>query len=127
MEKGYITLISVLVTGAIAVAISIALILSGVSASRTSLVLEQSGQAKALADACAESALLSVYASPSFTGSGSLSIGQGSCSYTVTNTGGQNNTITATGVVGTVIRKVKILGTATTPITISTWQEVADF
>lgn len=127
-RSGFITLISVLVVGAVGIAISMSLILLGLGSSRTSFAIEQSDQAKALANACAEEALQKIKDSIPYTGTGNLAIGQGSCNYTVTNQGGQNRTITATGAVGTITRKEKIIIDKITPaIQIVSWQEVDNF
>jgi len=128
VSHGYITLISVLVVGAVGIAITTSLILLGVGSSRTSFAVEQSNQAKGLANACAEEALQQIRDSTPYTGSGNLALGQGTCTYTVTSQGGQDRTITASGTVGTIVRKVSIVITKISPsITISTWQEVSDF
>lgn len=126
---GYITLISVLVIGAVGVAIVTSLILLGLSSSRTSFAIEQSSQAKALVNACAEYALQQIKDSPSYVGTSGLQApGLGTCSYSVQSQGGQNRTILSIGTVGPVVRKVKIVITKVSPaITISTWQEVALF
>ena len=126
-NKGYITLISVLVVGAVSTAAALSLLLLGLGASRTSFAVEQSQQAKSLANACAEEGLQQIRSSSSFTGSGNLTLGQGSCAYVVTSQGGNNRTITGTGTVGTVIRKVKVIINAISPqIGVVSWQEVAD-
>ncbi len=126
-KSGYITLISVLVVGAVGVAVATSLILLGLGSSRTSFAVEQSGQAKALANACAEEALQQIRDSTPFTGSGSLTLGRGTCGYTVTSQGGQNRTITSSSTVNSVIRKVQVIISAITPaITVTSWQEVAD-
>jgi len=126
-KKGYIALITVLITGAIGVAIATSLLLLGLGSSRTSFALEQSNQAKALANACAEEALQQIRDSTAFTGTGNLTLGQGSCAYTVTNDGGENRTVTASGTVGTVVRKIKIIVNTINPaINLTSWQEVAD-
>lgn len=127
-QSGYITLLSVLIVGAVGVAISTSLVLLGLGNSRTGFALQQMYQAKALSDACAENALLEIRNSTSFTGSGSLTLGQGICSYTVTSQGGQNRTMTVTGVVGSVTRKAKITLSKITPdITVASWKEAGDF
>lgn len=127
-QKGYITLLSTLFLVAIGGVIAYSAILLGLGSSRTSFALDQSNQAKALANACSEEALQQIRNSAVFTGTGSLTLGQGTCSYTVTSGGGQNRTITANGAVGTIIRKVSItLDTITPNINITSWQEVADF
>lgn len=125
-ERGYIVLISVLIAGAIAVAAALSVILLGLSSSRTSFASTQSAQAAALSNACAEEGLRRIQLSASYTGSGSIS--QGNCSYTVTSQGGGNRTVIASSTVGTIVRKVKVLTTQVSPVAIiSTWQEVADF
>lgn len=124
-KNGYVTLISVLIISAIGVAIATSLLLLGLSSSRTSFALQQSDQAKALADACMEEALQQINDSIPFTGTGNLALGQGTCTYTVTSTGGQTRTITSSGTVGTIIRKNNVTITKITPgIIISSWQEV---
>lgn len=127
-NKGFITLISVLVVGAVGVAITLSVILLGLGSSRGSLALEQSNQAKGLANACTEEALQQIKDSMPFTGTGNITLGQGSCSYTVTSQGGQNRTITASGAVGALTRKVKVIINGISPaIQVASWQEVADF
>ena len=127
-QKGYITLLSVLVVGAVGVAVTTSLILLGLGSSRTSFALEQSNQTKSLANACAEEALQQIRDSTQFTGSGSLTIGQGTCSYTVASQGGQNRTIDVSGTVGSIVRKAKVIISKITPLfAITSWQEVSDF
>ncbi len=127
-QKGYIALVTVLVIGAVGVAVAVSVILFGLGSSRTSFAVEQSNQTKALANACAEEALQQIRDSTPFTGSGNLSLGQGTCIYTVTNNGGQNRTITASGVIGTITRKVKVIISNISPtIQVMSWQEVADY
>ncbi len=127
-RDGYIALITVLVTGAVGVAIAVSLLLLGLGFGRTSFALEQSNQAKALANACAEEALQQIRSLTPFTGTGSLTLGQGTCVYTVTSQGGQNRTITASGTVGTIVRKVKVIIDKITPtVNVTSWQELADF
>src|SRR4030042_7046490 len=94
-QKGFITLISVLVIGAVGVAIALSLLLLGVGNSRTSFAVEQSNQAKALANACAEEALQQIREFTPFTGSDDFALGQGTCAYTVTTQGGQDRTVIA--------------------------------
>src|SRR3989338_1357885 len=125
---GYITLVSVLVVGAVGVAISTSLLLLGLGSSRTSFAVEQSRPAQALANACSEEALKQISMSAPFTGSGNVVLGKGACSYTVTIQGGHNRIITAVGTVGTIVRKVKIIIDQIVPaIQVVSWQEVADF
>jgi len=132
-NRGYVTLLSVLVLGAVGVSVAVSVVLLGVGASRTSFANEQSMQARALASACGEEALQQIRNSTSFSGSNSLTLGQGGCSYTVTNTGGTNRTIrtnrtiTSTGTVGSIVRKASLAIDAVNPqINVVSWQEVSD-
>jgi hypothetical protein len=127
-QQGAIILISIIVVGAIGVAITLSLLLLGVGNSRTSFAFEQSGQAKGLANACAEEALRQIVNLSTFTGSGNFHLGQGSCDYNVTGQGGQNRIVTAEGEIGTIVRKVKVVISAVSPkIILTSWQETADF
>lgn len=127
-SRGYITLVSVLIIGAIGLAISLSLILLGLGSSRSSFASQQSNQAWALANACAEEGLQQITDSTPFVGTNTLTLGQGSCTYTVTSQGGSNRTIEASGSVGTIMRKVKVIINAINPqIIVSSWLEVDDF
>ncbi len=127
-QRGYITLLSTLFLVAIGGVVAGSIILLGLGFSKTSFALVQSNQAKALANACAEEALQQIQDSVPFSGSGSLTLGQGNCSYTVTKLTGQNRTITSSGTVGTIVRKVSISISKIRPsVNVTSWQEVADF
>lgn len=104
------------------------MILLGLGSSRNSFSLEESNQAKALANACAEEALQEIQDLLVYEGSDTISLGQGSCSYTVTRLASQNRDIEASGTVGDVVRKIEISIDQIRPeINIVSWQEVADF
>ncbi len=127
-NSGYIALLSVIIVGAIATAIAVTFTLLGIGLSATSFAQEQASQARGLANACLEEGLQQIRSSIVYTGSGNLSIGQGTCSYTVTNLGGSNRLVIASSTVGTIIRKVQTNVTAIVPsIITSSWLEVADF
>jgi hypothetical protein len=132
-RRGFLTLISTIMVAAIGLSITVSLLLLGLGTSRTSFAAEQSYQANGLASACAEEALQKIYESMAVTppppavvyvGTGSLTLGQGTCIYTVSNSGLK---ITASGTVGTIIRKNELILSSVNPMTISSWQEVADF
>ena len=126
--EGYVTLLSVLVVGAVGLAITVSLVLLGLGASQSSLSLEKSAQAKSLANACAEQALQEVRNDINLSGSGNLSLTQGSCSFTVANTGSESRLIIASGQAGKAVRKVKLNIDQINPqINILSWQELADF
>ncbi|MFC1622914.1 hypothetical protein ACFL16_00795 [Patescibacteria group bacterium] len=124
-KKGYITLLSILVIGSVGVVITTSLLLLGLGSSRTSFSLEQSVQTKAVVNACAEEALQVIQDNNPYTGTDTVTIGQGSCTYTVTSGGGGNRDVTVLGTVGTITRKVEIAIDAINPtINVTSWQEV---
>ena len=124
-REGFVTLVSAILVGAVGVAIGTAVLLLGLGFSRTALVKVQSGQARALANACMEEGLQQIKDSIPYTGTGTLTLGQGGCTYEVTSQGAQDRTIQATGTVGTVIRKVTVVINKITPaIVVVSWQEL---
>ncbi|MCA9364012.1 hypothetical protein KC727_02230 [Candidatus Kaiserbacteria bacterium] len=128
MCQGYVTLISVLIVGAVGVAVTLSLVLLGLSSSQTSFASEQSDQAKGLANACAEEGLQRIRDNTAYTGTGNLSLGQGACTYTVTSHGSENRTIRTVGIVGTIVREVEITINSIEPdIQIVSWQEGISF
>ncbi|HEU5121785.1 MAG TPA: hypothetical protein VFT59_02985 [Candidatus Saccharimonadales bacterium] len=125
-QNGYIALLSVIVVGAAAMATALVLLTTGTNTQRSTLVLQQSIQARQLALACAEEALQLVHDTTAYTGTGSLTLGVGTCSYTVTSTGASTRTITTTGTVNDVVRKTAVYVTInSSSISISSWQEVS--
>ncbi|MDP3962890.1 MAG: hypothetical protein Q8Q39_00105 [bacterium] len=127
-KKGFITLISVLVVSAVGLSIALSLLLLGLGSSQTSFALAQSMQARSLANACAEESLRRVKNSLSFSGTSSLTFFGGTCTYSVANIGAQSRTITISGAVGTIVRKVSISISQITPfINVVSWQEIDNF
>ena len=127
-NKGYIVLISVIIISAVGAVIAVAIILLALGSGLSSYSQQQSNQAKALADACAEEALQEINDALAYEGTDSLTLGTGTCTYTVTAQIAQNRIITSLGAVGDIQRKVKITIDAISPaINITSWQEVADF
>lgn len=125
-NKGFVALISILIIGAIGLAVVTSLILAGVGASRTSFSLERGSQARALANACVEEALQRIWVVDTFVGTGNITLGQGNCSYSVTSVT-VPKTITAAGTVGTTVKRVSVVISALNPyLNVSSWQEVAD-
>jgi len=128
VRYGFATLISILIVGAIGLSIAVSLLLLGISSSRTSFAREQSFQAKALSDACAEEALQRIRDATTFTGSLEFPLGRGVCHFTVISAGGQSRTIQAIGAVGSMTRRVRVIIDQINPtIQTTSWQEVAIF
>ena len=127
-NKGIMTLLSVLIIGAIGLTVAVSAMLIGINSSKNSFTILQSNQSKMLANACAEDALQQIRNFTPFAGNGNLLLTYGNCSYTVVDDGAENRTVTATGTAGSIIRKVKIIINQINPeINIASWQEVADF
>ncbi|MFC1598318.1 hypothetical protein ACFL2M_02175 [Patescibacteria group bacterium] len=126
---GYLMLVSVLVVGAVGVSIAVSLLLLGLGSTRTSFTTGQAEEANALADACAERGLNDLRADPTYTGGDTYSLGNGSCDVVdVAGSGTSNRTVQATGTIGNITRKVEVeVATVASPMTITSWQEVADF
>lgn len=117
-QNGYVAIMAVLVLGAVTTAVGLTLLVTGMDAQRSSLVSQQSAQAKKLADACAEEALQRLRELNTVTGAGSLSFGNGSCAYNISVTSGLDRYITSSANVGGVIRKVEVYATIR-PLSIS--------
>lgn len=126
-NQGYVLLISVLILGAVGVAIASSLLLLGLGSSRSSFAFEQSNQAKSLANACAEEGLQQIRNVTSYTGIGGLTLGQGVCAYLVTSQGGESRIVEASSTVDTIVRKTKVTVSTINPtITIASWIDVAN-
>jgi len=125
---GYITLISLIVVGAVATAVTLSLILLGLSSARSSLSNQQGGSAYFLAEACVEEALREIRENSSYAGNDSLNFSVGSCQYTVSNQGGEQRLIQSTGTVGVNTRRIEAQTQSINPqIFINYWQEVTNF
>lgn len=126
-NKGYVALITVLALGAAGVALTFSMIMLGVNFSRTSLSFENAQQAKGMANACAEVGLSQLQQDTSFTGTSTVTVGPDTCSYTVTNTGGQTRSVVASSTVANVTRRVSIsISDISSQLVVSQWQEVTN-
>jgi hypothetical protein len=125
-ESGYVALMSVLIVGAAATAIALTLLTSGSDTQRAMLVEQQSKQAHSLAVACAQEALQQVHDNSGFTSTNTLlTLGQGSCTYTVVVTAPTIRSILTKATVGNVVRSVQVYATlSTSNISITSWQDV---
>ncbi len=124
-NRGFAALVGVLIFGGFAIAITSAMVYSGMRSKQSSLVLRQSYEAKAIGRACADTALRSIHDNTSYTGSGSVTLGTGSCTYTVTNGGGAVRTVSVTSTVGRITKAFTIVTSQVSPtIVVSSWREV---
>ncbi len=118
---------SVILVGALGVAIMVSIIAQGVTSTKTDFSLQQSGQARILATACAEEALQVVLETGTTSKTSSLVLGSGSCSYVISKPA-MAVIINSTGNFGTLVKRVQIVLSTTTPsVVLSSWQDVSDF
>jgi hypothetical protein len=122
-QGGFMVLLAVLIVGAVSLSVALYLLRGGADLQRSTLVAQQAAQARQLADACAEEALEQLQAASSYTGTANVTLGQGSCSYTVANPGGTARTISASGNVNGNVRKLQVNATIGTSISVTSWQD----
>ncbi|MFH1749954.1 MAG: hypothetical protein ABH837_03640 [bacterium] len=129
IHRGYVALVTVMIIGAVGVAVVSAAILGSLASSKSSLLSKQVKQASGLADACAEHALIQLKLDVNYTGNESISFTNGTCEILdILNPGNTNRTVQTTGTVDNIIRKVEINIDEINPdLNISNWQEVGDF
>lgn len=133
-QQGYIMLISVIIVAAVALAVAVAVVLLGVGATRNSQTVQQSNQALAMANYCAETAIINLQNKLSY-GNGTLVVDtltdpddNATCTIAVLGNGNQNRTIQVSGTAGSYRRNIQVGILRVRPqIQISSWQEVADF
>ncbi len=124
-QGGFAALLGVLVLGAVAATMASALAFAGTRSLQASLALRQSYEAKGIARACADVALRQIHDNLAYAGSGGVTLGAGSCTYTVVNSGGSVRTISVTATVSNVTKKLLVATSALSPtIVISSWREV---
>lgn len=127
-NQGYIVIYSIIIVSAIVTAIIFSTSWISLVSVKTSHILADSKQGKALANACAETALQNIRNDINFNSSGNLTTNRNNCSYTVFNQGGTNRLIEVESSVFGSVSKIKILTDQINPkINITSWQEVADF
>lgn len=99
-EYGYISLISTLVIGAVASVVVLTMLWLSIVGAQNNQIRKDGFESRVVADACSEYALQQIRNDGNITGTGTLNIGNGSCSYTITTGGGESRTIESQGVVG---------------------------
>ncbi len=124
-EKGFATIMAVIIVGAIGAAIAIGFLNKGIDATKNAVSLQNSYQARQLADSCAEIALEHIRENTTYVSNGSESYDNGTCSYDVSDLGGNRRNITATGVSGDSTKKVLVELDGINPeIIIISWREI---
>ncbi len=128
-SQGYIVLISVLIIGVVAIAITTSILFFGASSSRMLLSVEELYKTKALANACAEQALEELRQNNNLAnGEHIIYIDEGSCEYTLIVGTGDNRTLQIVSEIRQTFRKTEIIVDQLKPtINVSSWKEVTDF
>ncbi len=128
-RSGYIFLLSIIMVGAIAVATLSSLLMIGVGSMQIGLTVQQSEQARWLAQTCADRALRALWEDTAYAGSEELSFDEGSCDILrVGGSGNENRAVCAEGRVGSTVRRYEILLARVLPsIQVSAWREVDQF
>jgi hypothetical protein len=124
-NRGFAALTGVLIFGGFCITIATSMVFSATRSMQSSLALRQSYEAKAIAEACAEVALQAVHDDTSYTGSGGISLGMGSCTYVVSDSGGDMRAVSVTATVDRVVRALTVETDQLSPaIQISSWSEM---
>lgn len=123
-NRGFGTLLIVILLGGVALALTLTLSTSSLWSIRGSIDSKSSNTTKSLVNACAEIALEAMRENNSYTGTSNVALSGNSCSYTVTNTGGTTRSVTVSGTVSGVTRKLSITTSSFNPLVVASWQEV---
>jgi hypothetical protein len=127
-KNGYIALISVIIIGAILLMVVLSTSYIGVTEGMNSLLASNSAEARSLASACAEDALMNLKNDQNYSGNQTITLDNGQCQILAIIVNGGARTIETTGIVNHITKKLKITASQIAPsIIISSWQEVADF
>ena len=129
VHRGYIALVTVLIIGAVGIAIVSAAILSSLSRNQTTLIEQESKKARALADACSEHALIKLKTDLNYSGNEVLEFKNGKCKILpIEGTGNTNRIIKTQGMVDKVTRKNLLNVQKINPdLIIQSWKEVKNF
>ncbi|MEO6729460.1 MAG: hypothetical protein ABIM99_06080 [Candidatus Dojkabacteria bacterium] len=125
-KKAYVTLISVIILGAISILVLTTTIAIDTESIFATDVMDQGKQAKAFADTCAERAIDSLKQNNTYTGTETVNFTSGSCTLgAVSGSGNSNRVFLSTGIFKNATRKVSVTVTTVNPTTvIGSWQEV---
>lgn len=123
-QKGFSTLLIVIILGGVALALTLTLSTSNLWSIQGSIYSKSSNTTKSLVNACAEIALEAMRENNSYTGTSNVVLNSNTCSYTVTNTGGTTRSVTASGTVRGITRKLSITTSSFNPLVVASWQEL---
>jgi hypothetical protein len=123
-KNGYISLLSVIAISSLAVLVIASVIMIAVDSSLIGSSMLKAKQSQALNDACGEQALLELKKDNDYEGSGSISLSQGECSYTVSSINEDEKIIDVSSSAGNVVSHSQIKTISVYPeITIDYWKK----
>lgn len=127
--RGFIALTTILIMGALMLSIGIGLTLRAISEGDMSSGAEFSARAKALAEACAETAVFRLKNNLSYSGNETIIvIGSDTCDIlSVEGIGNSNRVIKTQSAVMGYKRKIKVVIAQVSPLQISQWGLAGDF
>jgi hypothetical protein len=128
-RPGYVFLISVLVVGVIASAVTVSLLLLGGAAERTAYSLQESVQAFENAQTCIERGLLALRADLNYAGGETVTLARGTCALrAIGGSGNLPRMLCAEGRSGLSVRRVEVKTIRIFPaVLVDTWHEVPSF
>lgn len=127
LRKGYVALLSVIALGTVGLAITVSLLMNGVTFSKSSFEIQKKIQSRMAATSCAEEAMQQILDSGIEEGNGTLTIGSSTCSYVISSTS-TSLLVQAVGTSTDVVTRINVILASSTPtIKLSSWQEVTDF
>ncbi|KND51643.1 MAG: hypothetical protein ABA06_00080 [Parcubacteria bacterium C7867-001] len=134
--RGYLSLLTIIVITGVTVSLAFSRLFLGSDAADSGRVRESMYEARAYADACAETALLAIVETDAYEGSDTLSFDQGTCGYTVAISSSTGRSLRSTGYAGTSVQRALLdiriatssseAGTTTT-VTRALWTEPSSF
>lgn len=127
--KAYVALFTVILVGVIGISVATSLLLLGLDFWRTSFSSQQSDQARAYADACAEVALNRIRENINYSGNDTITFPNGNCIIRpVIGSGTETPAVETQAQVGESIRKIQVVLNSVRPqIEIYQWLEVPEF
>lgn len=121
-KDGYVAIISVLIIGALVIAVAITISLLSIGEGQSSLSLTSGEDSLQLAEGCMEDALLKIRANSAYAG-GTITRPDGtSCSVTVSQSGA-DYTVTAQTTGTKHVRKIQAVVNRGASITLTSWKE----
>ena len=128
-KRGFISLTSVLIISSVLMVISVGLLVRAVDDARINITSQHSYRALALADTCADIAIMKLKKILHYAGNEVIILESGSCTInTISGTGNTNRAVESFADVAGHVRRVRVIVSQISPTTtISLWEEVPAF